>query len=476
MSIIPNRLVVVFLLLVAATPICAKEKPFAPVAEMVTQRTRHDVRWEDDLAARDESRARVRALIQQRITAGRAVQIALLNNRGLQATFEEIGISFAQLREARSFANPEAEVAVKFPDRPPTSPLYEWGVAQNFLNLVMIPLRTRVARSQLAATQLRVADEVVGLVQEVKIAYFEVLGDQQLMARLTLALAAQRSSLELTQKLHEAGNVTDLKLLQEQAQYSRLRVEFAKTQEEERRHREELNRAMGVWGADAEWRLASSEFPPVPAGDLATGDLESLAVGNRLDLAAARAELEAAIKAIGLEKRFRFIGALDFGIVGEREPDRTNLAGPSLRIELPFFNQGQARIAKGEAEVRRAAAKFEQLAVDLRSTVRELRDRLISKRDTAQFYRNELVPTRHRITQQTLLQYNAMLVGAFEAFEARKEDLDAERGMIDATRDYWITRARLERAVGGDLGAQPRRVVVKVTESKNVRAPKTRTP
>jgi outer membrane protein TolC len=108
--------------------------------------------------------------------------------------------------------------------------------------------------------------------------------------------------------------------------------------------------------------------------------------------------------------------------------------------------------------------------------VRELRDRLISKRDTVQFYRNELVPTRRRITQQTLLRYNAMLVGAFEAFEARKEDLDAERGMIDATRDYWITRARLERAVGGDLDAQPRRVVVEVAESKNLRAPKNRTP
>ena len=52
-----------------------------------------------------------------------------------------------------------------------------------------------------------------------------------------------------------------------------------------------------------------------------------------------------------------------------------------------------------------------------------------------------------------MLNYNAMLTGAFELFSGKREELDAERGWIAARRDYWITRAELERAVGGDLEA-----------------------
>ena len=439
-----------------ALPAAAKDQPFAPVEQTVTERTRRTVSWEKDVAAREESRTRARQLLQRPLTVSSAVQVALLNNRGLQATFEEIGLSFADLREARTLANPEAGLSVKIPNQPPKHPLYEWGLAQSFLDLLMLPLRTKVAREQLAAAQLRVSDEVIRLTAEVKTAYYELLADRSLIERLRVIQSAQSVSLELMQKLHEAGNVTDLKLTQEQAQYSMLRLELAKAEAELREHREKLNRLLGVWGDDTEWDLAASELPRAPEGDFTLKRLETLAVGNRLDFAAARAELESAAKALGLEKSFRFIGALDFGIAGEHEPDGLDLSGPSIRLEWPIFNQGQARIARGEAQLRMATAKFEQLAIDLRSEVRELRDRLISKRDIARFYRDELLPTRRRITALTLVEYNAMLVGAFELFNTRREDMEAERALIEATRDYWITRAKLERAVGGDLVAGPR--------------------
>jgi cobalt-zinc-cadmium efflux system outer membrane protein len=456
----------------------AKDRPFAPVEEAVKDRTRHDVRWERDLEAREESRTRVRQLLKRPLTVSSAVQVVLLNNRGLQATFEEIGLSFADVREARTLANPEADLSIKFPNQPPKHPLYEWDIAQNFLGLLLVPLRTKVAKEKLATAQLRVSDEVIKLTAEVKTACYELLADQSLIDHLRVIRDAQSVSLELMQKLHEAGNVTDLKLTQEQVQYSQLRLELARSEAELREHREKLNRLLGVWGGDTDWKLAETEFPRTPDSDFTTKGLETLAVANRLDLAAARAELESAAKALGLEKTFRFIGALDFGIAGEHEPDGLNLLGPSVRFELPLFNQGQARVACDEARLRMAAAKFEQLAIDLRSKVRALRDRLISKREIARFYRDELLPSRHRITALTLVEYNAMLVGAFDVFSARREDLEAERSLIEATRDYWITRAELERAVGGDLEAKtrPRPLALTVSESKSTKSLKPRKP
>jgi cobalt-zinc-cadmium efflux system outer membrane protein len=112
----------------------------------------------------------------------------------------------------------------------------------------------------------------------------------------------------------------------------------------------------------------------------------------------------------------------------------------------------------------RAYDKFEQEAVEIRSEVRELRDKLTSKRDIAQFYRDQLLPTRRQIRDQTQLQYNAMVVSPLELFTARRLEVRAERGYVEAKRDYWVTRAELERTVGGSLFTKP---VLQEVSSKN---------
>jgi cobalt-zinc-cadmium efflux system outer membrane protein len=91
------------------------------------------------------------------------------------------------------------------------------------------------------------------------------------------------------------------------------------------------------------------------------------------------------------------------------------------------------------------------MAINLRSEVRELRDRLIAKRDVAQFYRNDLLPVRRQVREAMLLQYNAMIVSPLELFTVRRQEIETERRALETVRDYWITRTELERAVGGSL-------------------------
>jgi outer membrane protein, heavy metal efflux system len=428
----------------------AEDKPFSAVEKKVKERTGHSVSWEQNQAAREESLAQARALLRKPLTSSSAVQIALLNNRDLQSAFDEIGLSFADLREARMLANPEADLAVSVP----AGTLFEWSIAQNFLNLLMIPMRARVAREHLAAAQLRVSDVVIKIVAEVKSAAFEFEAGEALLERLRMARDAQGASLQLMQDIHAAGNAPDLKLVEEQAAYSQSRLALEMAEAAQREHREKLNRLLGLWGSDTDWKFAGA-LPDVPAAAPSIHGLETLAVANRLDLAAARAELTGLVKALGLEKTFRFVGVLEFGVASSHDADSPASTGPSVRLELPVFNQGQPRIARAEAQLRLAQSRFEQLAIGVRSDVRELRDRMLSKRDMALFYREDLLPTRRRILALTLLNYNAMLSGAFELFAAKREELEAERSWIEARRDYWIARAELERAVGGDLDAKP---------------------
>ncbi|MEO6755005.1 MAG: TolC family protein, partial [Chthoniobacteraceae bacterium] len=142
----------------------SKEQPFSPVERAVKERTGLAVRWQQNAEAREESLGTVRGLLKKSLTVSRAVQIALLNSRELQAAFEDVGVSAADLREAGTWKNPTFDLSVRFPDRAPSGSNWEEAVAFDLLDLFMIPLRKRVAAEHLAAAQLRVAHEVVKLV------------------------------------------------------------------------------------------------------------------------------------------------------------------------------------------------------------------------------------------------------------------------------------------------------------------------
>ena len=430
-----------------------KEPASRAVEKAVKTRAGLELRWQESAAARAEVQQQVRALLQKPLTVNRAVQIAVLNNRELLATLEDIGVSAADLREAGMWKNPSIDLSVRFPDRPPSGANWEEAAAFDLLDLLMIPLRKRVAAEQLETTQLRVTDEVLKLVGEVKTAVYEALADGAIIGQRQKIVEIERTALDLAQRQHEAGNITDLALNQQQATYSQARLELAATETESHEHRETINRLLSLWGAETNWKIGS-ELPAIPEKEVPLRGLESLAVTQRFDLAAAHRELSSTVHALGLTKAYRYVGALEFGVDTERESDRTNYTGPTLRLELPLFNQGQARMAKGEAELRRAERKLEALAIGLRAEVRSLHDKLSASRDAALFYRDEILPNRRAITAGMLLQYNGMLAGNYELFAVRAEEFEAEIKGLEAQRAYWTTRAALERAVGGNLSGR----------------------
>jgi outer membrane protein, heavy metal efflux system len=141
------------------------------------------------------------------------------------------------------------------------------------------------------------------------------------------------------------------------------------------------------------------------------------------------------------------------------------LTGPSVSLDVPIFDQGQGAIAQLTSEQRIAQRTFEALAIDIRSEVNGAIDELIANRDLAEFYGKMVLPQQIQIVNETLLQYNAMQISTFELLSAKERQLEAERGYVEAWRDYWIARADLERAVGGRLNLTSPPLVKKTTPS-----------
>src|SRR5437773_4267164 len=170
---------------------------------------------------------------------------------------------------------------------------------------------------------------------------------------------------------------------------------------------------MGTWGGDTAW-TNDNELHGQPASEFAQLRLESLAINQRLDLAARKVEIGALVGSLGITKTYRYVGSIEFGVDTEKETDGQRETGPTWQLELPIFNRGQGRIAKLEAQLRQAERRVEADAIAIRADVREARDRLIAKRDLVIYYRENLLPERRRILELTLASYNSMLKSPFD--------------------------------------------------------------
>src|SRR6202011_3292060 len=161
----------------------------------------------------------------------------------------------ADFIEAGLLKNPTFGLSARVSDRPPSATNVETSIAEDFFEILLIPLRKRVAASELARTKLRVGDEILKLAAEVKTAFYEMQAQQQLLERLMAINETEAAALELSIRQHEAGNIPDLDLANQQATYSQTKLDANQLTTAISSSRERLNRLMGLWGNNTDWKI-----------------------------------------------------------------------------------------------------------------------------------------------------------------------------------------------------------------------------
>jgi cobalt-zinc-cadmium efflux system outer membrane protein len=431
---------------------CASVDPaagFPDVQSTVQERLGKRIRWFLGKPEDAEVEQAIRNLLKEPLTVDAAVEIALLSNRSLQATYEELGVAQADLVQAGLLRNPVLFASARFPTTAPKGTNIEVDVSQSFLELLFLPARKDIAALEFEQAKLRVAHAVLDLAAETRSAYYGAVGARQIAdMRKVIAQATEASAL-FAQRLYEAGNTTELAMTLERASHEQSRQELAKAESDVVSSRERLTKLLGLWGGEAQWK-APPKLPDVPNQEMPLDQLESLAVSRRLDLALLREEVRSLSAGLALAGRVRWFGELTLGVDGERESDHHTVIGPNLSVQLPIFDQGQATLARLEAFVRQREDRLAALAVNIRAEVRSLRDRLMLSRYRIEHLLKVVIPLRERAVALTQEQWNFMLVGAFELIESKRREFEAYHDYIDAVRDYWITKSDLVRALGGN--------------------------
>lgn len=447
----------VALTLVASLAGCAGSVDPRPAQQrasgLASEQAGYRVRWVEGGEPDEAVEREIRELLVRELTPTTAVQIALLRNQDLVALYEEIGVSQADLVQAGLLRNPSFGLGVAFPIAGSARTGVGLSVVTDFLGVFQIPSRRRVAAAQLGAQLRRVGAATIDLAHDVEAALFSLQAAQQSLALRRVVLEAGDAALDLARRQHAAGNSSDLDLASQQALFSQLAVEVERGEGETAAARESLTRLLGLWGAEASFRVPP-RLPELPADEPPLDHLESLAVARRLDLTAAREDLRAATEALAMARNFRWLGG-EVGASLERSPEGFSTLGPTGSIELPIFDQKQALVARLEAMVRAQAAREQQQAIVVRSQVRAARGRLTAARRVVERYAREIVPTRQRVLALSQQQYDAMLLGVYQLIAARQSAVITYREFIEALRDYWLARVELARATGGPLLPSP---------------------
>src|SRR5688500_15636654 len=332
------------LLALAGCASLSQDAGFSKVEQAVKERADAETKWSRSEEDASSIRGRVKELLAKPLGPTEAVQISLLNNPGLQASYAEVGIAEADLVQASRWRGPTFSFArLRRGDETET----ERGGFSDVLGLLTIPLSTRASASRLEATQSRAAAQALGMALDARKAWFHAVAAQESANYMAQVKESAETSAELARRMAAVGNFPKLTQAREQAFYAEATAQLARARHNAIAARERLARLMGLWGEDLAYQLPD-RLPDLPKEARDSADLETQAIAQRLDVQGARRETESLARSLGLTKATRFINLLEVGVLSKSETGQPRQRGWEIELGVPIFDFGGARTAKAE--------------------------------------------------------------------------------------------------------------------------------
>ncbi|MBR0831043.1 TolC family protein [Bradyrhizobium manausense] len=431
---------------------CAAFSPDAgmtAVSELTAQAIKKDVAFVRSAEGAETVNDNVRRLLARTLSADAAVQIALLNNKGLQAAYNELALAETDLVADSLPPNPVFSVS-RIAGNGASE--IERQVVGDILALATLPFRSDIARDRFRQAQLRAALATLRLAADVRRSYFRAVGANEMVVLLTDAKSTAESTAQLAVKLGETGSINKLDQAREQVFYAETTADLATARQAATSARERLARLMGLWDGGLDFRLAN-QLPALPRRPLSLPSIEVDAVAHRIDLQIARLELTALAKAQNLTEATRFVTLLDLAGIDRRtrDPDSTPFRerGFDVQFQIPIFDGGEVRVRQSVETYNLAFNRLTERAVNVRSEARDAYRVYRSTWDIASHYQREILPLRKIITEEMQLRFSSMQVDIFALLTEARQRLASLRGAIDAKQKFWLAQSELQTAVNG---------------------------
>ena len=423
----------------------SKDGGFGNVQQTTQQHIKQEIAWPKTKDEQSKVNDQVNALLEHKLDVESAVQIALLNNKQLQASYFELGISEADLVQAGRLPNPRFSMLYAKNNG-------EYKIEQaftfNIFSLITMPKAVEIEKRRFEQVQKETALDVLKLANHTRLAYFDAVAATELVKYSEQVRESAEASAELARRMYKAGNWNKLEQAREQSFYADAALDYANARNKQVKAYEALSRLLSV--SSDQIRLVE-RLPDLPKSVEDLQPFEKAAFDNRLDLQAMRLETEALAKQLGLTRTTRFINVLEIGPARVLEGRRGDPYKKGLEIgfEIPLFDWGTARVAKAEAIYMQAVNETAQAAINAQSEIREAYNTYRTNYDITKHLRDEIVPIRKKILNENQLRYNGMLTTPFELFGDARAQVASVKNYIEALREFWMADSTLQMTLIG---------------------------
>lgn len=428
---------------------------FAFVADGTKRSTGVSAAWAQTASEVAAHEARAKALVAGKtISAETAIQVALMNNRGLQAAYAELGLTATDLWETALGPRPSLEIGI--------SGIGEAGLVRSVVAAVtgaILDLATQKPRTRLAETRFRQAHmmalaETVALASETRRAWIDAVAAFEAASLIGRAQGTAEAASELAAELGRTGSMNRADQAREHVFTAELAAERTEARLEAQLAKEKLTRLMGLYGTGTDYYVPD-RLPSLPGRRPGRSDAERLALDHRTDLAFGKLELEAIAQQYRLDTQTRRLSSADLtaGVDIERSDARETEASPVLEVgfEIPLYDAGPLTSRRGALEYSRAAHALAQQAVNARSEARSAHAAVTGTYNIARHWRDEVLPLRREIDREALKSYNGMLTSTFDLIADAREGLEAQLATAEAKAAYWRAESDLKTVIWGPI-------------------------
>lgn len=418
-------------------------------------------------------------LLADGLTDDEAVQVALLNNPNVRVAMLSIGVSRAEFVQSALYSNPTLFLSLRFPDSGGL-PDFEMNMAQNIAELWLVPARQEAAQRDLDRVVLEAARSTAFVVLDVRQAYVRAT-----LALLRVELAADgvesaTKLVEVAELRQQAGSGSEVDLNLARATKLQSVADLRNARLAALEANATLCELLGLTRDPAELVLAHALKVPA-AWDVPAERLQAIAHSARLDLRMMEDSVAMAETLAKLE-RVRFLRSVDVGFAFELAERRSRgdrkwlaeaffdslqsgaptppnflpresqgidtLAGPTLSVELPLWDQNQAQIAKADYLLEQARQRRDALRVTAAQDIYASLARVRTATENAEFYRREYVPTAERNVALAQEGYRIGRVAFLSLLEAQRAYLATRASELDALQAAAQAEIELERVTG----------------------------
>ena len=399
---------------------------------------------------RDKRLAATNQLLAKPVGQKEAVQLLLANSPAFQALLAQNWAEAASAAQSGRISNPTfAFESVVTGSETELSRFFSFGL----LDLITLPQRSAMANYRVEQAQIRMTTEVVDQVTRVRQAWVRAVAAEQTYKYAGQVLASAEASAELARRMESVGNFNKLTRARHQAFYADAATQLATAKQTSVSRREELVRLLGLDEVQAKQLVLPERLPNLPKQPMSPEDVSKQVSQERLDVQQAKAALNAAAKAQGLNMVTSFTDielSVRRGSVSDSSTSSfSTRRGYEVGVKLPIFDWGNLQRDAMNAQTLAAANLLEATIRSAGSSLRENYAAYRTTYDISKHYKDEVIPLRKVISEENVLRYNGMIIGVFELLADSRDQIGAVVSAIAAEQQFWLADAALQATLIG---------------------------